>query len=700
MKKASSINKFIIFICVVTLVATVLLLDVLKVEESIASSMGLPEPNVILEGSEDYSLPILKGLTLDPDNPLNISFLIDTGNKKSYSSADFDAIIKYFMAALTIPKEQLWVNLSPYEDDRVLELSLSKTDLGRDMMAQDYMLKQISSSLTRPGTVIGDNYWKSSNLGSQFNKVWIVPDIVKVYEHGKKAVIAESSLKVQTEQDYLAMKENGLKTSEDESGLESLIDELNYEVNQGKHFAKTRQIFNSIIMALWFKQSFSESFYKFYLDSKKVKGIDLDDIAYKEKIFELFLKSSNKGVYDLHINKIQDNEEQRISYFSGGQNYINTLSSSSIESNVHKFNQNIDIKKPDNYVGDPVVVETKLSENNKSSEVRLDIRSFMLDGFFEFKQKGRSYLYTNRISHLENGDNAYVFEIFDITDKDNHDLDPSRRVKCVGFNHMGMKQVLGNNIETSKKLANMVLSFFIVTNNNDAYVHYRFPDKTREEATFTSTTQTKLKQLGINEKMLMDSSENLYMWTNNAIEVHEDYRHNSFGQLLFASTLAYAKTKDVNKFAVIDTGISDFFARFIKDKKKLDVIHNGTQDYGPMEIRHDVKFSLDLRKDHVNWDRLKNSQFDLSLDKSLTEKSDKRSPDVKDNDKELKKNSSSVGGIDFQDTKLDISSSSLSDELVNTPFKLEGFQGFEIDITAIKKVMNSDQLSPFVDFYN
>ena len=53
--------------------------------------------------------------------------------------------IEYFLAALTIQESDLWVNLSPYEKDRIIPEALSSTKMGRDMLAQDYILKQISS---------------------------------------------------------------------------------------------------------------------------------------------------------------------------------------------------------------------------------------------------------------------------------------------------------------------------------------------------------------------------------------------------------------------------------------------------------------------------------------------------------------------------------------------------------------------------
>ena len=36
------------------------------------------------------------------------------------------------------------INLSPYEKNRIVEDNFGKTEMGRDLLAQDYLLKQIT----------------------------------------------------------------------------------------------------------------------------------------------------------------------------------------------------------------------------------------------------------------------------------------------------------------------------------------------------------------------------------------------------------------------------------------------------------------------------------------------------------------------------------------------------------------------------
>ena len=87
---------------------------------SLASSLNLPSPQQFILLSTAYSFPVLKGLKFDPLNPLKMEFLIDTADKKDISQEEANLLIKYFLAGLTTPEEDIWVNLSPYEQDRII----------------------------------------------------------------------------------------------------------------------------------------------------------------------------------------------------------------------------------------------------------------------------------------------------------------------------------------------------------------------------------------------------------------------------------------------------------------------------------------------------------------------------------------------------------------------------------------------------
>ena len=92
--------------------------------------------------------------------------------------------------------------------------------MGRDLLAQDYLLKQITASLIYPQDKLGQKFWNeiysraykqfgTTNIPvNTFNKVWIIPDEADIYEKGNVAYLYKSHLKVMLEEDYLAMSKH------------------------------------------------------------------------------------------------------------------------------------------------------------------------------------------------------------------------------------------------------------------------------------------------------------------------------------------------------------------------------------------------------------------------------------------------------------------------------------------------------------
>src|SRR5471030_1456407 len=195
-----------------------------------AEGFRLPAPGVMIHLSPEFNPPILKGIKVHPDNPFKFEFILDQGDslppvgrvREGDLKQQAARLIKYFLASLTIPEKDLWVNLSPYEKDRIIPKSFGLTEMGRDLLAEDYMLKQITASLIYPEDGVGKKFWKriyeeaarkygTTNIPvNTFNKVWIVPEKAVVYENAKAgtAYVVESKLKVMLEQDYLALQKH------------------------------------------------------------------------------------------------------------------------------------------------------------------------------------------------------------------------------------------------------------------------------------------------------------------------------------------------------------------------------------------------------------------------------------------------------------------------------------------------------------
>ena len=332
----------------ITLIIGTFLLNSLGSLPAYANELVLPAPGVMVHLSPEFNPAILKGVTVHPDNPFKFDFILDRGEGKLSNDVLKDEskkLVKYFLSAITTPEKDLWVNLSPYEKHRIIPDSFGQTDMGRDLLAQDYMLKQITASLIYPEDEVGKKFWKrvyeeaakkfgNTNIPvNTFNKVWIIPDHAKVYEHGNTAFVVKANLKVMLEEDYLALDKlmtspkSSVGDPEKANALgsqiirEIVIPQLEKEVNEGKNFSKLRQVYNSLILAVWFKKRMKDSILgRKYMDQNKVTGIDIEDKDSKQKIYEQYLKAFKKGVYN-YIKEETDPITQEITlrkYFSGG----------------------------------------------------------------------------------------------------------------------------------------------------------------------------------------------------------------------------------------------------------------------------------------------------------------------------------------------------------------------------------------------
>ena len=324
------------------------------------SVLNLPIPGSRMSPSVGFEPAMVKGLTIHPEDPLMFDFIVAPGEARMEGEAlrsESEKLIKYFMAALTTPEDEMWVNLSPYERERIVPESFGVTEMGRDLLAQDYLLKQMSASLMYPEDEVGKRFWQRvrekayEQFGTReiplntFNKIWIVPQRAVVYENGSNVFVSDSHLKVMLEEDYVALRHNlnvgagpcagpqcesgnreGLPLH-DHSNISSqilrelIIPEIEREVNEGKTFANLRQIYNAVILAAWYKKNLKESLLgQVYVDKNKTKGIEIEDKQIKEKIYQQYLEAFKVGVYDF-IKEEYDPLTQDViprKYFSGG----------------------------------------------------------------------------------------------------------------------------------------------------------------------------------------------------------------------------------------------------------------------------------------------------------------------------------------------------------------------------------------------
>ncbi len=338
-----------------------------------AQAINLPAPGTMVGTSEAYVPIIIKGLTVTPNNPLLFDFIVDTGNsglkvgKDDVAiKAESEKLVKYFLASLTIPEKDQWVNLSPYEKDRMMTDGLEKTELGRDMLAQDYMLKQVTASLIYPEKDLGKTFWKrvydraQKEFGSTeipvdtFNKVWVVADKAEIYTHNNTVIVVNGHLKVMLESDYVAMSNqkdmaesrapardlaanqaqgtglqaqaaSGAQELAKQTIREVVLPELEKEVNTGKNFSQLRQVFYSVILATWYKRNLKEALLtQVYADKTKTNGVERNKAELNpQTIYSKYVEAYKKGVFNLIKEETNaSGETTPRKYFSGGEDLI------------------------------------------------------------------------------------------------------------------------------------------------------------------------------------------------------------------------------------------------------------------------------------------------------------------------------------------------------------------------------------------
>jgi len=101
-----------------------------------ADDFLLPAPGIMVNLSPAFNPAVIKGIKLDSKNPFRFHFFVDSGNSK-LSKNESSKLIKYFLASLTTPEKDLWVNLSPYEKERIVPQEFGHTEMGRDLLAED-----------------------------------------------------------------------------------------------------------------------------------------------------------------------------------------------------------------------------------------------------------------------------------------------------------------------------------------------------------------------------------------------------------------------------------------------------------------------------------------------------------------------------------------------------------------------------------
>ena len=206
------------------------------------------------------------------------------------------------MTGLVVPNDKFWVNLNPWEPDRIIDERLGHTDVGRIMLEADLQMKKDFSNYENPcsnktSKALYDLLNEKSGIlvrgcmdkfpgeienarNVQFGaatRLWIVPDKVYAYVNGSQIYIINATLTIYSEpvsehsyfvlsnQDTNSLsksctdeldkssKEYGqyVKDLEDKMILPYVVKDVNY----GEKYKDLRNIYISLALAQWYKSS-------------------------------------------------------------------------------------------------------------------------------------------------------------------------------------------------------------------------------------------------------------------------------------------------------------------------------------------------------------------------------------------------------------------------------------------------------------
>jgi hypothetical protein len=313
----------------------------------IAGQMDISGRMSSLMGSmvyENYRPVHLRYLSYDQLNN-DFKLLLDKGSVKEAKPEVLENtasdLLQYFFVGIALPNDAFWVNLRPDSPKEMINDDLGKTDMGKIMLEADLQLKKDTAKYTSPDNFDGREYWdklykRAEELyGSQnltiptLTRPWIVPDEIIVREAQGSAYIYKATLKVMLEQDYLKGDANYSFPDEKSKLLneyssqlirETIIPKLTREVNSSKRYAPLRQVYYSLILAQWFKQSHKDAKSQV---TRKIDRKDLTNLISKTKwdknnYFKAYQKSFKDGEYNIRENQPSAYGQTIRTYFSGG----------------------------------------------------------------------------------------------------------------------------------------------------------------------------------------------------------------------------------------------------------------------------------------------------------------------------------------------------------------------------------------------
>ena len=279
-----------------------------------------------------YTPPTLKSLIVHPESQDNyFDFILDTQEEVIEDEERLEPLAKelidYFFLGITLPSEDLWVNLNSVQESQVTSPRLALTDIGKVLLEADLTLKRDCSRFTDPRTKTGKEYWDKlqARLNEEGlnttqlpigNRFWIIPEEAAVEEDpdNHTVTIVKSKLKVCLEQEYLKLTPNNhiiasssplsskqLLTQQicDFTMKQTILPHIQERVNYAQEYSKLRQVYNSLILAEYYKQKYhnGQGLYPQLINRAHLEGLESTEPWNTQDFYDAYVNSAQEGEY-------------------------------------------------------------------------------------------------------------------------------------------------------------------------------------------------------------------------------------------------------------------------------------------------------------------------------------------------------------------------------------------------------------------
>ena len=306
-----------------------------------------------------YTPPTLKSLIVHPDSTDNyFDFVLDTREEEVEDAQELEPLAKelidYFFLGITLPSDDLWVNLNSVQESEVTSPRLALTDIGKVLLEADLTLKRDCSRFNDPRTKTGKQYW--DNLQRRLNeeglnttqlpignRFWIIPEeaIVEEDRDNHTVTIVSSKLKVCLEQEYLKLNPHNHKLTAstpqtpqelltqqicDYTMKESILPHIQERVNHAQEYAKLRQVYNSLILAEYYKQRYHNGIglYPTLINQAHIQGLESSLPWNTQDFYQAYVKSAQEGEYRFSSQEYDPYLASMVKkyYFYGGITFV------------------------------------------------------------------------------------------------------------------------------------------------------------------------------------------------------------------------------------------------------------------------------------------------------------------------------------------------------------------------------------------